>query len=79
MKKYLKGKNKFAEELPLPHEPDTKVSEICINDCKVFSSTVAPIRVVFKGRKYPKQWREGHKKPDELEIKAMVKNGDDMR
>lgn len=69
----------FPEGLPLPHEPYIKAYGVVVEKCRVFKSSVAPIKIMFKARRFPKSWKEGMSLPSKEDIPAMVKNGDDMR
>jgi hypothetical protein len=43
----------FTGGLPLPHDPMVKVDGVVIEKCKVFNSSVAPIKMVFKAKRFP--------------------------
>jgi len=43
----------FTVGLPLPHDPLVKVHGVVVEKCRVFKSSVAPIKMVFKARRFP--------------------------
>ena len=43
----------FEDWMPLPHDPLVKVKGVVKKECKVYKSSVAPIKMVFKAKRYP--------------------------
>jgi len=72
-------KLKFDNGLALAHDPNIKVYDCNIRRCRVFTSAVRPMRMVFESRIFPDGWQEGDKVPESKDYAAMIKNGDDMR
>lgn len=69
----------FDEGMQLPHDPSIKVYAVVPQDCVIFASAVQPMKIMFKGRRFPKDWHEGQRLPQLEQIPVVMKNGDDMR
>lgn len=83
MRREMKGQNynmqHFKTPLQFPHDPSIQVTGVIPEESSVFKSSVKPMKVMFRGKRYPKDWNKNMPQPPLENFPIMFKNGDDMR
>lgn len=56
-----------------------KVYSAIPQKCFLMKSAIMPMRMAFNVRRFPKNWKEGDRMPDEEVFYTLVKTGEDVR